>query len=88
MGHPGPHRRGPVDCHRLALVGPHAEQVAADQHDLGDQLVLVIVPAQREDLFAVTLAQMAHDMLDGITGDPALFYETPGHADTCSALRF
>ena len=80
MSHPGPHRRGPVERHRLTLIGPHPEQVAANQHDFGDQLVLIIVPAQREDLFAVALAQMAHDMLDGITGDPVLIHETAsGH---------
>ena len=78
MSHPGPHRRGPVERHRLMLVGPHPEQVAANQHDLGDQLVLVIVPAQREDLFAVALAQVAYDVLDGASGDPVLFHEAPG----------
>ena len=53
------------------VVAKHPDHRPNGAQDIADQLVLVIVPAQREDLGAVARAKVAHDVGDVLLGDRA-----------------
>src|SRR5436190_2389344 len=66
---PGTSRDHAVYRDRLVVEPPHPPEVTGDRADLGDELVLVIVPADREDLAPVPRTQIAHDMPQPLLGD-------------------
>jgi hypothetical protein len=54
---------------RLVVTPPDPGHRAGPQHDLVDQLLLVVVPAQGKDFLAIPRAQVSYNVLDRIPLD-------------------